>query len=246
MKIFIITLLALTLAAIIGVSLVWIVDGPPALPLEVAKACLNILTAAVIVQLIAFVVARAADRRKVQAEDDECRRAALTRLNTAFTGIKALRREARANLTVTHSAQSEPHLARPAYNQLMKRVNAIQLDLELLAKDIETSHGIFTDSQSIYIYVSHMEEYLNGLVDEWEASGRRLARTDDIALSLTPALRDLLGNYEESHFRSRLVHTYYKAGEELRKSMTAGVSLRWKVTLAPILKPSTKLDQERS
>lgn len=190
MKILVLTLLAVTVVALSGVALVWIVDDPPALPLEIAKACLNVLTAAVIVQLIAFIVARAADNRKLQAEEDAFRRATLTRLNTAFTGIKGLRREARSKLTADHPADAEPHFARPDYNRLMEQVNAIQLDLELLAKDIETSHGIFSDSQSIYINVGHMEEYLNRLVDEWEGSGRRLGRTDKVALSSAPALKD--------------------------------------------------------
>lgn len=240
MKILMLTLSVLTVVALLGVTWVWMVDDPPTLPLEIAKACLNVLTAAVIVQFIAFIVAKAADSRKVRAQEDEFRRATLTRLNTAFTGIKGLRREARSKLTADRPADAEPHLARPAYNRLMKQVNAIQLDLELLAKDIETSHGIFLDSQAIYINVSHMEEYLNGLVDEWEGSGLRHARTDNVALSSTPALKDLLGNYEESRFRPRLVHTYYKAVEDVRKSMTAGQSLKWKVALDPIVKPTSK------
>jgi len=109
---------ALTVAAVLGVILVRIVDNPPALPLEVAKACLNVLTAAVIVQLIAFIVAESADSRKVRAEEDEFRRATLTRLNTAFTRIKALRREARSKLRADQPADAEPHFARSAYTAL--------------------------------------------------------------------------------------------------------------------------------
>jgi hypothetical protein len=233
------TLLGLTLAALFGVLIVALNYRPDTLPLEIAKACLNVITLAVVVQAITFIIAQSANARQAQEKHDEFRRQTLTRLHTAFTGIKGLRRRARSQLVTGDGSPGTggPYLDGQSYQRAMNRVNILQLDLELLAKDIETSHGIFSDSQAVYIEVSKMEEYLNSIVNEWEDSGSKFKAIEKSApLSSFQALADLLGDYSGSQFRPLFVHSYYQAGEKVRASLTDGKSLKWKVALAPIIK----------
>lgn len=137
------------------------------LPIEVAKTALNILTVAVIAQLASFAVTSAMDHRKSMEARDELRKQTLRRVTSAFAKTNSLRRHLRSQLrhAVRDVSLDNATLRTSEYRSSLSIINDVQLDLELIAKDVETDYSLFKNSKAIFLGISRMEEYLNRLID---------------------------------------------------------------------------------
>ena len=236
MKGIIVFLSLVALAALVGLVAVGHFYAPVGLDLEIAKSLLEILTVAVVGQAVALTVKLHNDSRRKQAAADQIRYRALDTLNHTFVSAKRIRRRARARSTVLSPGEASEHrrITRVQYFKCLEQVNDIQLALEVLAKDIETRAGLFKEGRGIFRLVSSMEEYLNGLVDEWEHlnvpfTGQPRA----VAVEQLARFADFIGPYRTSRFRPKFVHAYYEAVELLRASLADARSQSWKRRVQP-------------
>jgi hypothetical protein len=232
MKAVVLTFLTIAIAAICGVWLLQHFYAPiDGIPLEIAKALLNILTVAVTVQVVTVVIARYNETRQRALEADRTRHRIIHTMNEAFMGVKRVRRLARAESNMRQSSEIEEvrFVSKRLYFKTLERLNDIQLKLEVLAKDVESSAQIFPQGATVFSLVSSMEEYLNQIVNEWEHHHIQfLGRTGTASIQDIPRFQDLIGQYRGSRFRTEFVHAYYAALELARSSLVITKAATWK------------------
>lgn len=224
-------LLGVALVAIAALVAVQHIYAPTGFQLEVAKALLNILTVAVVGQAVAFLIALHNETKRKASEADQIRHRALDSLNQAFVATKRVRRRARARSTLvsTSGTTEQRRISRGLYFNSLEQLNDVQLKLEILAKDLETYAGLFKDGLATHASVTSMEEYLNGLINEWEHSSVEFVGTPPSAnVREMPRFADLIGYYPATDFRPKFVHCYYAAVEKLRGSLVTTTSKSWK------------------
>jgi hypothetical protein len=236
MRYVILTLAAVASFAIAGIAIIWCLFDPKGLETEIAKALLSILTASVITQAVAVVIYQYNEAKKAEAEKDSLRGRLLDRLNDAFVKIKGVRRKVRAQADAVDGKNGEKELLIPRnlYQETLEQMNDIQLGLEVISKDVETNSTILEHGDEIFRGVRAMEEYLNGMIDEWEHVHAKFDGDPPTAKTSTiPKFGDLLGDYRTSQFRPLFVHSYYETIEKIRASMSGRKALLWQVRLRP-------------
>src|ERR1700733_13541994 len=108
MKAIAVTFILLTALAIGGiVALQHWYTPTGGIPLEIAKALLNVLTLAITAQIVGLVIARYNESRQRTLERDRLRLLTIDVLNDAFVGVKAIRRSARAKSELRASSGTE-------------------------------------------------------------------------------------------------------------------------------------------
>ena len=237
MKYIVLTLLIVSIPSMSAIAIFWIVLKTPGVDIEIVKALLGILAAAVIAQVVALVVSQYTEEKKVQAERDLIRAGVLERLNKDFIELKALRRHTRGVSAGAIGKVAVDRIEVGVYQELMERVSNIQLSLEIIAKDVETWAHIFAEAERTYESISRMEEYLNSIVNEWEGV-HAFDLTQTVDAAALPRLGDLVGEYRTSQFRGLFVHNYYAAVERVRRSMSEGKSRQWKIAFGASLQPA--------
>jgi hypothetical protein len=230
------TLLGVAILSLIGIVIVQSSYAPAETPSEVIKALLNVLTVTVVAQAVSFIIAGYNESRRIEREADQLRHRILEELNEAFVATKRIRRRVRAQCPVIGSSgtEEERRITRSIYVRSLDRLNEIQLKLEVLAKSIETHSQLFPQGEVVFSQVSMMEEYLNELIDEWEHLSIEFDGEPPTAdIRKLPKMRDLIGPYKESRFRTQFVHTYYGAIERIRGSLVTSKSGQWKHPVKP-------------
>lgn len=225
------------LLTLVSIFLVWNHFKPSGVPLEIIKALLNITTAVLISQGVAFIVNKYNEDRKKESFEDETRNDLLNCLNNSFIDIKKIRRKARAISIHKKSAQNIDNLILPfeSYISMMEIINDVQLNLEIITKNIETKSYMFKNGKNIFNKITIMEEYLNSIVDEWEHVSIKTNKiTKSINTCQLPKLNDMIGTYRTSEFRTKFVHPYYESVESIRASLTNGKAKRWKLVTRPL------------
>jgi hypothetical protein len=187
---------------------------------ETYKAALELLLITVTGQVISLLVTRATQAKEETKARDAFRREIITRLNRTYIDIKKLRRLMRAK-SIRNRTEAEPfEILESLYQEFLSQLNDSQLSLEVIAKDIQSAQGLFTDYNELHTDIHSMEEYLNHIVDEFEEA---LPSTDGISPRIRylnyPRIADLIGAYKSSAFRRQFVHPYYRALDLLRKDL---------------------------
>lgn len=234
-------LVGLLLLGLVGLFVVDVRYNPDPrlLGLEIAKSFLQMIVVLVFGTILSLLSAefnraraereRRRDTEHRKAENrDEFRKELLDRLNRAYINTKRARRLLRARafsppyygtLDPTASVLAEP------YDEQMSAINDIQLDLELLAKDVESNPGAFSDSERVLKGVAGMEKILNGLVTEYEQqrgyfTGSPVTRE----VSKLKMLADLVSPRDQSHFGNGFAAHFKEVSHSIREDLVAGDS----------------------
>jgi hypothetical protein len=210
------------------------------LKLEAAKALLQLGVVAVIgavVSLLVFeyqrerqAIDRTADlerqalekQRDLDRKNLEYREALLlsilSKAMDAYGRAKKARRLLRAR--AISAKNEETVVLADQYDACFDMLNDAQLDLENLARDVETSGRAFTDPNALVNHLRDMDGYLGKLISEFEDSRRRFFG-DEASLSLTelPILADFLKPTKTSRFMAGMVVPYHEVQKRIRAAL---------------------------
>jgi hypothetical protein len=176
------------------------------LPFEVAKAGVQLFAIVLLGGAATFAFGELNDRREqrreIAAEAREERRAldayraeVAGELIGAYHRVKAVRRTLRAagfeppvSATLTVEQRAE-------FWEQLKLLNACQLTLEKVSRDIEGQPGVYgEDHASIKKEIDRVEDHVNKIIANWEEYGRTFTVDADLATIMAPmkSLRSFL------------------------------------------------------
>ncbi|QPZ89686.1 hypothetical protein [Thioclava electrotropha] len=205
---------------------------PDGIELEIAKALLNLLTVVIVTQAGAIVYSRYEQKKRKDELSDSARMRILDSLTLVFGEIKRLRRKIRSRLLFLDNgaAVTRDAISLEVYDSSLNEINAMQITLEAVAKDVENMENLFSKPRKVFDAVSQMEAYLNTMVDEWEHNSVKFDdHTSKVDIAEFPKLADFLGEYKSSQFRKEFVHKYYSAADYMRADLMDGRSTAWKL-----------------
>jgi hypothetical protein len=155
---------------------------------------------------------------------EELLKSTLAKAMGSFTTVKKARRLLRARAILPNNDLSNDPakgtvLGRP-YDTYLGMLNDAQLELENLARDVETSKPAFTQPDALVDLLWTMEKYLAEVLTEYEIE-RANFRGKPLVMELKflPKLFDLIGPIENSQFRERLVKPYHNVQKCVRKDL---------------------------
>jgi hypothetical protein len=205
---------------------------------EVAKALLQLGVIAVIGTVVSLLVAeyqrerQTLDKERERERDtrdkkrelnrkrfeyrEELLKSILVRAMAAYSAVKKARRLLRARAIIKHGDDPEVVLAEP-YDLYLEMINDAQLNLENLARDIETSAQAFTDPKSLEKNVWKMEHYLSRLIEEYEEHRRMFA--GNLASADLPLLNEFTGPFKGSNFEKEVVKPYHAVQRAIRADL---------------------------
>lgn len=167
-------------AAIFLERTLWAVSIPVPAQLELLKFLLQLLSVVVIGGCVSLLLANhnrerarddaAADEARQQARTNaEFKREIRKRFIEVYTETKKIRRLLRASTrTVTESGSEVGLLPREEYIAYAIELNELQLEIEVLRREIKADAALFANAETIRGHASKMEEYLRRIVREFE------------------------------------------------------------------------------
>jgi hypothetical protein len=102
----------------------------------------------------------------------------------------------------------------------MQALNDIQLELEIIAKDIETTQITFSESVKVSQSIRGMEKCLKKMVSEYEKqAGNFKGEPPTMEISSLPTLRDVVSPTEQSKIYSEFIKCYIEATQSIREDI---------------------------
>ena len=150
--------------------------------------------------------------RKVAVND--FRRATLRNLSRAYSDIKGVRRILRAKCQPTSDAKSvtlEDCLPLTAYDEHIATINATQLELEILVRELEIIKEVFEETKTLIGYIRSMEEYIKEVINEYEIKSKEYRGSVSVPLSRLPRLSALIAKMSENSDFLKFAESYDKA-----------------------------------
>ena len=190
---------------------------------DLVRATVGFLAIGVFARLITQMLANEAARKEKHDETLELLRGYAAVLTGVYSGVKRLRRRARALSKRSGENRDQLSLRIVDYRDVAFELCDWQLKCEELVKDLDLFDHVDVDLRASKEQIGRMEKYLNLIVDEMEQTALDLSphNEDDgkyVAVGNLPALNDLLGDYRASKFRTEFVHTYQASREYLQKA----------------------------
>lgn len=139
----------------------------------------------------------------------------LSRTMDAYGRAKKSRRLLRGRAIVNRGEISVVLAAQ--YDQCFELINSAQLDLENLARDVETSAKAFSDPTALVKHLRAMEGYLGTLIGEYEQHRRFFTGEESsLPLSRLSLLEDFIRSAKESSFMPTMVVPYHDVQKAIR------------------------------
>jgi hypothetical protein len=136
----------------------------------------------------------------------------------AYVRIKKARRLLRARARIV--VASEKMILAEHYDAYLDWINDAQLDLENIARDIETSASAFAHPIALRDNIRTIERYLNGIITEYEKMRCEFIEADQaLSISSFPALSTFLSKDKESGFQTDVVIPYHEVQKGLREEL---------------------------
>jgi len=157
------------------------------LRIELAKALLNAGVVGVAAALLSLVAkhyetredrrTRAIDEAKTERRyREELLKDTLNRITSSYNRAKRARRHVRA---LGLNLSCKPALVSlSSYDACMAEVNDAQLELETIAKDVETNAKAFSSATALQAHLKMMEEYLGDINKNYEATRSTVPPTE--------------------------------------------------------------------
>ena len=221
--------LVLSALVVVSVSLLLLffrgsADGT--LSFEVAKALLQLGVVAVVgavVSLLIFEYQR--ERETIDKDRDRNRKSLeyretlllsiLSRATDAYGRAKKARRLLRGRATVVKDSASA--ILADQYDRCFDMLNDAQLELEDIARDVETSGKAFSQPKVLIAQLRLMESYLGTLIGEYEKLRRRFSGDPpSLPLRTLSLLKDFLEPANSSDFMPQMVVPYHDVQKRIR------------------------------
>jgi hypothetical protein len=151
---------------------------------EVGKAGIQ-LAVVVIGGAVFATILRAleAEREKRQQRSEALRLSLLRELSTAYAGLKDVRRTLRASGFGSPSGRLTAEQVEEFVAQ-MKALIKLQLSLERCVHEIRAQPDLLANGELLVRPISQLEQYVHGLIREWEQNGTAIARGVDASTVL--------------------------------------------------------------
>ncbi|HEX8906379.1 MAG TPA: hypothetical protein VF771_16135 [Longimicrobiaceae bacterium] len=155
------------------------------------------------------------EAKRLRENRDEFRKHLLSRVHQAWATAKRSKRLLRARgFSPPYYPDRNPdsRVLVAVYDEHMQIVNDVQLDLEMLAKEIEAHGSTFSDAESLRSAVKEMESRLKTLVTEYEK--KRGAFSDDppyARITELPVLAEFVGPAGQSGLAEAVRDAYAEA-----------------------------------
>lgn len=142
----------------------------------------------------------------------------LSKALSAYSQAKKARRLLRAR--ALQNREGSAVLLMEGYDAYMELVNDSQLELENLARDVETSKVAFTQPDTLVSRLRKMEVHLSHLMGEYEARRPFFSAAQPYRpLQEQPLLQDFLRSAKESRFMPEVIHPYHEVQDMIRKDL---------------------------
>ena len=210
--------------------------------LEIAKAVLQLGVVSVIGAAVAILVFeyqregqrsdrdREHERERMEAAQDQERsrlqyredllKSTLAKAMASYNAVKKARRLLRARAIAIGTGSPEQWVTADAYDTYMDVINDAQLELENLARDVDTSRRAFSKADDLGRQLRSMEGFLGKLIKEYESSRRRFAsETSRLSLSDLRTLEAFLGPSRNSAFLHELSRPYHEIQKAIREDL---------------------------
>ena len=139
----------------------------------------------------------------------------LSRAMEAYGRAKKARRLLRGRALSTRD-QTRVVLA-DQYDLCFDMLNDAQLDLENIARDVETSAKAFSQPSELVKHLRSMDAYLNELIGEYEDSRSRFSGNGPaLPLDELPLLEEFLKRAKDSKFMPMMVIPYHEVQKGIR------------------------------
>jgi hypothetical protein len=171
------------------------------------------------------------DRQLHQARTiNELRKELLARLTNAYSDAKRIRRliRARSFFVSPKNQGGDELIVRDVYDEYLQALNNVQLTLETIRREVETSEKtsseVFSDPSTLLNSLDYMESYLRKIIREYEKKLRYFEGEPPLLeLKELDRLSEFIGHAED--FDAKFVSSYKSAQESNRKDILAGVKI---------------------
>ena len=162
---------------------------------------------------------------------NELRKELLTRLTSAYSETKKIRRLTRARgffLGRNNQGADVLYVKRGVYEEYMAALNDIQLTLEIIRREIETSKEtaseVFSTPHQLQVNVDYMESYLRKIIREYEKKLRDFkGEPPSLELRELTRLSEFVNYADAIDFNTKFVSSYKIALQSIRGDIMAGV-----------------------
>jgi hypothetical protein len=145
---------------------------------------------------------------------NELRRTILKDLSRAYSDAKGVRRILRARCERSANNETTPPedcIPLPLYDEHIGTINTTQLELEIMVRELKIIKGIFKNSNELIGDIKQMEEYLSGVITEYETNVKAHRGKVAICLSNVPRLRAMIKKTKEGSDFKRFSESYHDA-----------------------------------
>lgn len=226
---------SIIIASIIAIAVILTVFKPAkdSIEFEIVKSLLQILTVLVLGQVVSLVIAQFNYNRQKAEARTEFQKDILRRLVRNYTAIKKHRRLLRAKALeppYDGKFQEKTVVLFDSYDEQIQLINEVELEIENIWQEIDSSPNLFNNSKSLAEYVERMKDYLRDLLHLYEQkrgtfSGepRKLLLSDLRSVvnetSSTFKFSDFVGDTKGSIFKAEFIKPYREASKAIREDI---------------------------
>ncbi len=237
----IILLATLFIVSIIGIVILvcWFPLDKDSFWREVGNTLLQIISVGVLGTILSLLLAIYNKRQEDSAKDQERLRIQnenknqfvkniLRDLNETYSGFKSARRMIRAkafkvsyeHAIINHSTIINTQI----YDHYLEKINDYQLGLETILSEIDKDTHIFNNYSCIKAYINQMQEYLHGLVHEYENYRfKASADSDSLMVGTLDKIRELINHAkDDGPLKVNFIYPYKKAIAAVRNELLDG------------------------
>lgn len=202
---------------------------PEEIGAELFRTILQVLAIVIFGQVVSLVATSLSRERKRMDSLFEFKRGILGQLNSTYASAKRVRRLLRARglvfrtdevpLTLDEHFPEAVAIERDPYDQYLQELVDIQLTIETIGREVVASRFAFRDPRAIEMGLRSMDDYLNGILHEYQFLFSRFRESSQVSLDELVRLRDFLGRYSGSEFERDFILQYAKVLRELREDL---------------------------
>lgn len=203
---------------------------------EIGNTLLQIISVGVIGTFLSLLLAkynhqknellRIQELNRISEENkNQFRKDILSQLNKIYSAVKSTRRMLRAKAFSTPYYKAiktdDTRINLEIYDNALEDINAFQLQLEIILKEIETNQNIFKNYNIIYNPISAMGKYLGKLVTEYEDNRAKvLGDPPSLIIKDLKNIKQMLDHADETNqFKTKFIEPYKDAISEVRKEL---------------------------
>jgi hypothetical protein len=152
--------------------------------------------------------------RERKTATNDFRRTTLRNLSRAYADIKGVRRLLRAKcqpFSNTQSTVAGDYISLADYDENITVINSTQLELEILVRELRIIKKVFKNTNELICYIKTMENYIKGVIEEYETETKKHRGSDSVPLSKLPRLSAFIATRNESKEFNVFAQCYKRA-----------------------------------